>query len=52
MKMWIEDRYGTLRGLVRPLLAQLERRVGTLRSLMLQHPEHVKRVVFVCMNED
>jgi protein-tyrosine phosphatase len=48
MKTWINNRYGTSRGLVRALLAHLELASGRLRPFYLRHPETVRRVVFVC----
>jgi protein-tyrosine phosphatase len=48
MKTWIDSRYGTWRGLVRALLAQLELATGRLQSFALVRPETVQRLVFVC----
>jgi protein-tyrosine phosphatase len=48
MNTWINNRYGTWRGLVRALLAHAERVTGRLRPFTLQRPEAVQRVVFVC----
>jgi protein-tyrosine phosphatase len=48
MKKWIDDRYGTWRGLVRALLARAELAAGRLAPFTLQRPETVRRVVFVC----
>ena len=48
MKKWIDNRYGTWRGLVRALLARAELATGRLRPFALQRPDTVRRVVFVC----
>jgi protein-tyrosine phosphatase len=48
MKNWINNRYGTWRGLVRSLLARAELAAGRLRPFALHRPEAVRRVVFVC----
>jgi protein-tyrosine phosphatase len=48
MKTWINNRYGTWRGLVRALLARLELATGRLRPFALRRPDSVQRVVFVC----
>lgn len=48
MKMWIDNRYGTWRGLVRALLARAELAGGRLEPFRLARPEAVRRLVFVC----
>lgn len=48
MKTWIDNRYGTWRGLVRAVLARAELAAGRLRPFALRRPETVQRVVFVC----
>lgn len=48
MKKWINNRYGTWRGLVRALLARAELAIGRLKPFALRRPEAVQRVVFVC----
>lgn len=49
MKNAIDRRFGTWRGLVRLLLAYGEQASGRLRPFRLQHPEQVRRLVFVCL---
>lgn len=49
MKRAIDRRFGTWRGLVRLLLAYGEQAAGRLRPFQLQHPEQVRRLVFVCL---
>lgn len=49
MKNAIDRRFGTWRGLVRLLLAYGEQASGRLRPFQLQHPEQVRRLVFVCL---
>jgi protein-tyrosine phosphatase len=48
MTTWINRTFGTWRGLVRLLLADAELATGRLRPFMLQRPDAVRRVVFVC----
>lgn len=48
MKNWIDNQYGTWRGLVRALLARAELAAGRLQPFMLKKPEAVRRLVFVC----
>ena len=48
MKQMIDRRYGTWRGMVRALLANLENASGRLRSFALRDPAAVRRAVFVC----
>lgn len=48
MKLRINRRFGTWRGLVRLLLAYGELATGRIERFRLRHPERVKRVVFVC----
>lgn len=49
MNKAIKRRFGTWRGLVRLLLAYAEQATGRLRPFQLQHPEQVRRLVFVCL---
>lgn len=49
MKVWIDRRFGTWRGLVRALLARAELAAGRLRPFQLKQPETVRRLVFVCL---
>jgi len=44
----INRRFGTWRGLVRTMLAQLRQAGGGLADFRLRQPEQVRRVVFVC----
>jgi len=44
----INRRFGTWRGLVRTVLAQLRQAGGGLADFRLRQPEQVRRVVFVC----
>lgn len=44
----IDRRWGTWRGLVRTVLAQLRLATGSLDEFKLRRPEEVQRVVFVC----
>ena len=48
MKNWIDNQFGTWRGLVRSLLAHIELAAGRLRPFALKKPETVRRLVFVC----
>jgi len=48
MKNWINNQFGTWRGLVRAALAQAELATGRLRPFALHRPAAVRRVVFVC----
>lgn len=45
----INRKFGTWRGLVRSLLAQLELAAGRLDDFKLRRPQAVRRVVFVCL---
>lgn len=45
----INRKFGTWRGLVRSLLAQLELATGRLDDFKLARPQAVRRVVFVCL---
>jgi len=45
----INRKFGTWRGLVRALLAQLELAAGRLDEFKLRRPQAVRRVVFVCL---
>ncbi|MES2758027.1 MAG: phosphotyrosine protein phosphatase [Pseudomonadota bacterium] len=49
MKAWINRRFGTVRGLLRLLLAYAELATGRLRPFRLRNPQQVKRVVYVCL---
>ncbi len=44
----INDRYGTHRGLIRMLLAQMELATGRLAKFHLRRPDDIRRLVFVC----
>lgn len=48
MRAWINNRFGSTRGLVRAVLGHLEFATGRLSAFALQRPEQVERVVFVC----
>ena len=49
MKAALDRRFGTWRGLVRLLLAQLALATGRLDAFKLKRPETVQRLVFVCL---
>lgn len=49
VKFLIDVNFGTFRGLIRLLLAELEYLSGRLDPFTVVHPEDVNRLVFVCL---